>query len=82
MPLLVHRQDLPGAISLNSAMINGSRVMGPVLAAILAVGGHVRRVQIFLVNAATYLFFIAALLIVRMPDVARHVHRARGGGAC
>ncbi len=30
MPLLVHRSDLPGAISLNSAMINGTRVMGPV----------------------------------------------------
>ena len=39
MPLLVHRQDLPGAISLNSAMINGTRVMGPVLAAILAAAG-------------------------------------------
>jgi MFS family permease len=68
MPLLVDRQDLPGAISLNSAMINGSRVMGPVLAALLAAGG-LSTSQIFLVNAVTYLFFIAALLIVRMPDV-------------
>lgn len=68
MPLLVHRQDLPGAISLNSAMINGTRVIGPVLAAILAVAG-LSVSSIFLVNAATYLFFIAALLIVRMPDV-------------
>ncbi len=68
MPLLVHRQDLPGAISLNSAMINGSRVMGPVLAALLAVAG-LSIAQIFLVNAATYLFFIVALLVVRMPDV-------------
>jgi MFS family permease len=68
MPLLVHRQDLPGAISLNSAMINGTRVIGPVLAAILAVAG-LSVASIFLVNAGTYLFFIAALLIVRMPDV-------------
>lgn len=68
MPLLVHRQDLPGAISLNSAMINGTRVLGPVIAAILAVAG-LSVASIFLVNAATYLFFIAALLIVRMPDV-------------
>jgi len=68
MPLLVHRQDLPGAISLNSAMINGTRVVGPVLAAILAVAG-LSVATIFLVNAVTYLFFIAALLIVRMPDV-------------
>jgi len=76
MPLLVHRQDLPGAISLNSAMINGTRVIGPVLAAILAVAG-LSVSSIFLVNAATYLFFIAALLIVRMPDV-RSGNTARG----
>ncbi len=55
-------------MSLNSAMINGSRVMGPVLAAFLAVTG-MSTSQIFLVNAATYLFFIGALLIVHMPDV-------------
>jgi len=76
MPLLVHRQDLPGAISLNSAMINGTRVMGPVIAAILAVAG-LSVSSIFLVNAGTYLFFIAALLIVRMPDV-RSGNTARG----
>ncbi len=76
MPLLVHRRDLPGAISLNSAMINGSRVMGPVLAALLAVVG-LSTAQIFLVNAATYLFFIGALLVVRMPDV-RATHAERG----
>jgi len=76
MPLLVHRQDLPGAISLNSAMINGTRVMGPVIAAILAVVG-LSVSSIFLVNAGTYLFFIAALLIVRMPDV-RSGNTARG----
>jgi MFS family permease len=76
MPLLVHRQDLPGAISLNSAMINGTRVLGPVIAAILAVAG-LSVSSIFLVNAATYLFFIAALLIVRMPDV-RSGSTARG----
>ena len=76
MPLLVHRQDLPGAISLNSAMINGSRVMGPVLAALLAASGFSTS-QIFLVNAVTYLFFIGALLIVHMPDV-RAQHSEKG----
>ncbi|MGB0112841.1 MAG: MFS transporter [Ilumatobacteraceae bacterium] len=76
MPLLVHRQDLPGAISMNSAMMNGTRVVGPVLAALLAVMG-LSVASIFLVNAATYLFFIAALLIVRMPDV-RSGNTAKG----
>lgn len=68
IPLLVHRSDLPGAISLNSASINGTRVLGPVLAAILGVVG-LSLSGIYLVNAATYLFIIAALLVVKMPDL-------------
>lgn len=76
MPLLVHRRDLPGAISLNSAMMNGTRVVGPVLAALLAVIG-LSISSIFVVNAMTYLCFIAALIIVRMPDV-RSGNTARG----
>ena len=68
MPLLVHRSDLPGAISLNSAMINGTRVMGPVCAALLGSFG-LSIAWIFTINAASYLFFIAALILVQMPDV-------------
>ncbi len=78
MPLLVHRQDLPGAISLNSAMINGTRVMGPVFAAILAVAG-MSVAGIFVINAGTYFFFIVALLVVSMPDV-RSGNTDRGFG--
>ena len=33
LPALVGREDLPGAISLNSAQMNGSRVIGPVIGA-------------------------------------------------
>lgn len=68
MPMLVHRQDLAGAISLNSAMINGTRVMGPVTAAMLGVVGLTLS-QIFLVNAVSYGAFIVALVLVTMPDV-------------
>jgi hypothetical protein len=39
IPMLVDRRDLAGAISLNSAMINGSRIIGPALAALLAALG-------------------------------------------
>ena len=39
VPLLVDRADLAGAVSLNSVMMNGSRVLGPVLAAVLALAG-------------------------------------------
>ena len=70
IPMLVGRADLPGAVSLNSAMINGSRIAGPALAALLAAFGFSIS-QLFLVNAATYLFLIVPLLAsVRLPQVA------------
>ena len=67
IPMLVDRRDLGGAISLNSAMINGTRIAGPALAALLAALG-VSLSQLFVVNAATYLFLIVPLLFfVRLP---------------
>ena len=73
LPTLVQRQDLPGAISLNSAMINGSRVVGPIIVAGLSVVG-VSTAQFFLINAVTYLFVIAALWSVRLapPTAVDH----------
>ncbi len=68
IPLLVSRDDLPGALSLNSVMLNGSRVIGPALAAAL-IGFGVTVPQIFLVNAGTYLFAIAAILMITIPHV-------------
>lgn len=69
IPMLVSRADLPGAISLNSAMINGSRILGPAFAALLAALG-VSIAQLFLVNAATFLFLIVPLFFVALPQVA------------
>jgi MFS family permease len=67
IPMLVDRRDLSGAISLNSAMINGSRIAGPALAALLAAVGFSIS-QLFMVNAATYLFLIVPLMLaVRLP---------------
>ena len=67
IPMLVDRRDLSGAISLNSAMINGTRIAGPALAALLAAVGFSLS-QLFIVNAATYLFLIVPLAVsVRLP---------------
>ena len=66
LPTLVSRQDLPGAISLNSTNINASRVVGPIIVAGLSVMG-VTTSQFFLINAATYLFVIGALFSVHLP---------------
>jgi MFS family permease len=72
VPLLVDRRDLSGAIALNSTQLNGSRVIGPVIAAILTAAGFSIS-QLFLVNAATYLFMIAAVAITSFPPVVQRV---------
>jgi MFS family permease len=65
LPGLVGRRDLPGAISLNSAQMNASRVVGPALG---GVAFHlVGPSWVFAANAVTYLFVIGALLAVRLP---------------
>jgi MFS family permease len=74
LPGLVGRQDLPGAISLNSAQMNASRVIGPIIGGLLY--SLVGPAWIFAGNAATYLFVIAALLVVTLPRVPQAVTHA------
>ncbi|HVB92494.1 MAG TPA: MFS transporter [Acidimicrobiales bacterium] len=65
LPGLVGREDLPGAISLNSAQMNLSRVIGPPIG---AVAYHfVGPAWVFAGNAVTYLFVVAALMVVALP---------------
>jgi predicted MFS family arabinose efflux permease len=65
VPQLVDRQDLAGAVSLNSVNMNLSRVIGP------AIGGAIYAAfgiaWVFVGNAISYLFIIAALLSVTLP---------------
>jgi MFS family permease len=70
VPALVDTRDLPGAISLNSVMINGSRVIGPVIAAALMASG-LDVAGILVINAATYLFIIVALKLITIPHIGR-----------
>ena len=64
LPSLVGKLDLPGAVALNSAQMNASRVIGP----LLAVTGWLQGPShAFVFNAITYLFVIAAVLGVRLP---------------
>lgn len=76
LPALVGRADLPGAISLNSAQMNGSRVVGPVIGAALfsAIGADL----VFVVNAASYLLVIWSLLSVRLPPPIPDTSGLRG----
>jgi len=69
VPSLVGQEDLGAAIALNSTMINGSRVIGPAIAGVLY--PILGAAWMFTANAVTYVFVIAALLIVRFPDVPK-----------
>jgi MFS family permease len=62
---MVGRKDLPNAIALNSSMFNGARIVGPALAGLtVAVVGEG---WCFLLNAASFLAVLAALLAMRLP---------------
>ncbi len=76
LPTLVSKADLPGSISLNSTMINGSRVVGPIIVAVLSPLG-VTTSQFFLLNAVTYLFVVMALLATHLGPPPK-VHHEQG----
>lgn len=69
LPSLVERRHLSGAISLNSTQMNGARIIGP------AIGGIVYAAfgaaAVFGINAATYLFAIITVLLIRSPAFER-----------
>jgi predicted MFS family arabinose efflux permease len=65
LPILVPREDLAGAISLNSVQMNASRVVGPVIGSFLF--SRYGASWVFLVNAASYAAVIYALTRVTLP---------------
>jgi MFS family permease len=76
LPQLVGRRDLSGAIALHSAQMNGSRVVGPVIGALL--DSTVGASAVFAVNGLTYLFVIASLLSVQLPAPVISAAAVRG----
>jgi MFS family permease len=70
LPDLVPRESLLNAIALNSAQFQSARLLGPLVAAgliLLSVG----YANIFYINAASFLFVIAALWAVKPRAVER-----------
>lgn len=65
LPSLVGRENLSAAISLNSAQMNGSRVIGPVIGSFLI--SSIGIGAVFALNALTYLIVIGALFTVAVP---------------
>ena len=66
---MVGRSRLTNAVGLNSVLVNTARVIGPALggALIVSVGIGI----CFLINSVSYLFFIAALLLMRSGEIER-----------
>ena len=65
---LVQPSDLASAVSLNGVVVNGARVVGPALVGILIV--TVGTTVCFGINALSYVFVIAALILVRPIQAA------------
>jgi MFS family permease len=62
-PQLVKREDLPQAIALNQATFNGSRIIGPALAAWFVARWGMAAA--FFANGASFLAVIGSLLLIR-----------------
>ena len=63
--MVTDKQDLPNAIALNSSMVNGARLLGPVFAAGLV--DLFGEGWCFTIDAASYVAMIASLLLMTVP---------------
>jgi MFS family permease len=75
---MVGREKLTSAVSLNSVLVNLARVLGPAGAGALIV--TVGLGPCFLVNAATYLVVIVALLMMQVTELAAVPPQSRRAG--
>jgi MFS family permease len=62
---MTSREDLMNAISLNSSLFNGARIVGPAVAGFLM--AHVGMLWCFLLNGLSFIAVIAGLLMMRLP---------------
>jgi len=80
LPDLVPRESLLNGIALNSAQFQTSRLLGPLAASGLVILGFGMG-DIFFVNAASFLFVIAALAAIKLhPSEGTRSHARMGTG--
>lgn len=72
--MIEKRDDLNNAIALNSTMVNGARLLGPATAGFLI--GWLGEWWCFLLNALSFVPVVAALLAMRIPQLAPRSVRA------
>ncbi|HUI04995.1 MAG TPA: MFS transporter [Acidimicrobiales bacterium] len=75
---MVGTDDLPNAVSLNSIVMNGARVIGPAISGVLIATAGLG--VCFIANAASYVAVIVALARMRRAELhpAERVRRAKG----
>ena len=74
---MASREDLLNAISLNSSIVNGARIVGPSVAGLMI--GAVGVATCFLLNGMTFIAVIAGLLMMRLPPSERPAHAVSAG---
>jgi MFS family permease len=74
---MTSREDLLNAISLNSSIVNGARVVGPSVAGLMI--GAVGVAMCFLLNGISFIAVIAGLLMMRLPPFQRPAHLVSTG---
>jgi MFS family permease len=71
---MVSQQDLVNAIALNSAMVNGARILGPAVAGVLVAA--IGEGWCFLANGVSYIAVIVCLLLMTVTPRVRGSHRS------
>jgi len=74
---MTSREDLLNAISLNSSIVNGARVIGPSVAGLFI--GWVGVAMCFFLNGLTFVAVITGLLMMRLPASERPAHVVSAG---
>src|ERR1043166_2909555 len=74
---MTNREDLLNAISLNSSIVNGARVVGPSGAGVMI--GAVGVAMCFFLNGLSFIAVIAGLLMMRLPPFERKIEIASAG---
>ena len=75
---LVSEQNLPNAVSLNSASFNGARLVGPAVAGLLTVA--VGAGWVFVINGFTFAATLLSLMLLRRGELRAAPRAPRGRG--
>src|ERR1700752_522084 len=74
---MTSREDLLNAISLNSSIVNGARVIGPSVAGLMI--GAVGVAMCFFLNGLSFIAVIAGLLMMHLPLFERKIEIVSAG---